>query len=669
MTPGNTRKGNRLVNSTSPYLQQHAYNPVDWHEWGAEALDRAVREDKPILVSIGYSSCHWCHVMERECFEDKEVAALMNQHLVCIKVDREERPDIDHVYMEAVQAMGVSGGWPLNVFLTPGQKPFYGGTYFPPTNWSALVTHLAKVFRDRRAEIDKTGDDLAKHLNADEVHRFAAEPGLFQSEDLVKPFEILEAKFDNAYAGLDRAPKFIMPGVWQWLLRHHHQTKSARPFEMVWRTLESIARGGIYDHVGGGFARYSVDNRWFAPHFEKMLYDNAQLLSLYSEAYRIRPEPWVKKVVMDTVGWLTREMRHPDGGFFSALDADSEGEEGRYYTWTTDELDDLLGESAPRFAIYYGVTPEGNWEDGRNIIYRPDSSPLSSEDSKLLKECLSKLLAAREKRVRPGLDDKVLTGWNAMLIVGLTDAYKSLGDESLLRTAEQAATFLRRHLIDMPRCYRSFKDHRGATEGFLEDYAHLIRAWIAMYECTFDESWLQQAQPLTEHVMTEFRDGTDGFFFISAASGEKLIARKKELFDNVIPSPNSVMARNLFRLGTILDRDDWKQAATTMARQLRKVILDEPNYLFNWGMLSQEIANPFHEIVICGTEAHARRKELSGHFLPFAQVVGAVGSSQIPLLEGRYVSKHTRLYVCSNKVCKLPVDTVKDALQQLSSAS
>ncbi len=663
----NTRKGNRLVNSTSPYLRQHAYNPVDWNEWNAEALERAVREDKPILVSIGYSSCHWCHVMEKECFENAEVAALMNQHLVCIKVDREERPDIDHVYMEAVQAMGINGGWPLNVFLTPDQKPFYGGTYFPPANWSALITHLSNAFRERRAEIDKAGDDLAQHLNTDEVRRFAAEPGPFVQGDLAKPFEILEAKFDNEYAGLDKAPKFIIPGVWQWLLRHHHQTKEARPFEMVWSTLEAIARGGIYDHIGGGFARYSVDNRWFAPHFEKMLYDNAQLLSLYSEAYRIKPEPWVKQVIMETVGWLTREMRHPEGGFFSALDADSEGEEGKYYSWTTGELNELLGEAAHRFSSYYGVAPEGNWEHGRNILYRPDSK-MSSADDNLLNACRSKLLAAREQRVRPGLDDKVLTGWNAMLIVGLTDAYKSLQDPSLLLLAQQSAAFLRKHLIILPRCYRSFKDRTGATEGFLEDYAHLIRAWIAMYECTFDEGWLLEAQTLTEHVMTEFRDSSDGFFFISPSSGEKLIARKKEVFDNVIPSPNSVMARNLFRMGTILDRNDWKQAATTMASTLRKVILEEPNYLFNWGMLAQELANPFHELVICGAQAQTRRLELSRHFIPFAQVMGSEGTSLIPLLEGRHAPGRTLLYVCSNKTCKLPVGTVDEAMQQLSSA-
>jgi uncharacterized protein YyaL (SSP411 family) len=665
----NEPKGNRLVNSTSPYLRQHAYNPVDWYEWGPEALDRAVKEDKPILVSIGYSSCHWCHVMERESFENKEVAALMNQYLVCIKVDREERPDIDHVYMEAVQAMGLNGGWPLNVFLTPDQKPFYGGTYFPPTNWTALITHLANAFRDRRVEIDKTGDDLAKHLNTDEVQRFAAEPGTYLPEDLVKPFDILASKFDNTYAGLDRAPKFIMPGIWQWLLRHHHQTKSALPLDMVWRTLEAIARGGIYDHVGGGFARYSVDNRWFAPHFEKMLYDNAQLLSLYSEAYRLRPHPWARQVILDTAGWLNREMRHPEGGFYSALDADSEGEEGRYYTWTTLELNDLLGEAAPLFARYYGVTSKGNWEEGRNIIYRPEANPPSGPDAKLLQECLAKLLAARGTRVRPGLDDKILTGWNAMLIVGLTDAYKSLGDDSLLLAALQCASFLRKNLIEMPRCYRSFKERRGNSAGFLEDYAHLVRAWIALYECTFDESWIREAQLFTEHVMGEFRDDSDGFFYFSSASGEKLIARKKELFDNVIPSANSVMARNLFRLGTILDREDWKRAAIGMTTTLKKLILSEPNYMFNWGMLAQEKANSFHEVVISGPQAPARRLEISSYFLPFVQILGAEGSSTLPLLEGRFIPGYTRIYVCSNKVCKLPIETVNEALRQLSSAT
>lgn len=653
---------NRLVTSTSPYLLQHAYNPVNWFEWGSEALDTAVREKKPILVSIGYSSCHWCHVMERESFENEDIAAVMNEHLVCIKVDREERPDIDQLYMDAVQVMGLQGGWPLNVFLTPDQKPFYGGTYFPPKNWAQLIVQLSRTFKDRRSQIEQSADEIAEHLKTTDLSRFTTDAGPFDPDDFHQTFGLLEARFDKVYGGMEKAPKFVMPAIWMWLLRYHHHTKNQQALDMVQLTLRQLAAGGIYDQVGGGFSRYSVDAKWFAPHFEKMLYDNAQLISLYSEAYRVSPEPLFRTVVYETIGWLHREMKHPDGGYYSALDADSEGVEGKYYTWTNKELHDALGDQAHLIRQHYQLTDEGNWEHNRNILYRTHG-PEGFSDDEGLQNARRELLRRREKRVHPGLDDKIVTSWNAMLVQGLADAYKSFNDPTLLKDAVQILQFVECNLAEEPRIYRTYRTRRNNSEGFLEDYALLIAAYLAVYECTWDESWLFKAERKCLYVIEKFRDDSDGFFYFSGSSAEKLLARKKEVFDNVMPSSNSVMARNLFRLGVMLDREEWKQDAMEMASSLRKMILHEPAYMSNWGMLSMEMTYPFHEIIITGREAEAMRKDLAHVYLPFSVVMGTKTTSELPLLRGKGESDKAQIHVCVNKTCSLPVGSVREALQ------
>ncbi len=663
------RTPNRLSRATSPYLLQHAYNPVDWHEWGPEPLEKAVRENKPILISIGYSSCHWCHVMEHESFENVEVAKLMNDQLVCIKVDREERPDIDQIYMDAVQAMGQNGGWPLNVFLTPDQKPFYGGTYFPTNNWTQLIIQLSKAFRERRTEIDLSADDLVKHLNASDLSRFTSDSGPFNPADFQTTFGVLESKYDSTYGGLDRAPKFVMPTIWLWLLRYHHQTQSPVALNMALTTLRQIASGGIYDHLGGGFSRYSVDNKWFAPHFEKMLYDNAQLVGLYAEAFRISPDPLFRQVVYETAGWLRREMKHPEGAFYSALDADSEGSEGKFYTWTEKELDNVLGRHADLIKQYFQTTPSGNWEHGQNILHRigATQSTASIDQEEALQSAKDILFQHRSKRVRPALDDKIVTGWNAMMIQGYAEAYKSFGDPSFLEEALIAIRFLEERLMDGPRCYRTYKTRHSQTGGFIEDYALLISAYLSLYECTFDESWVNQAEQVCQYAISQFRDEGDGFFFFAGASAEKLVVRKKEIFDNVMPSPNSVMARNLFRLGVLLDREEWKQDAIEMATSLKKLILKEPTYMSNWGMLAMEIAYPFFEIVITGPGAMAQRKSLASTYQPFSLMMGSSQNSSLPLVKERTSSVKDTIHVCVNNTCRMPVSTVAEALEVLSS--
>lgn len=667
MTSGH-KKANRLIQSTSPYLLQHAYNPVDWFEWGVEALAKAQKENKPILVSIGYSSCHWCHVMERESFEADDIAQIMNEHFICIKVDREERPDIDQIYMEAVQAMGMNGGWPLNVFLTPDQKPFYGGTYFPAKKWAQLLIQLHRTFEQKRSEINTSAHELSQHIQLSDLQRFSKNSeATFEIGDLDSMFIILEGRFDNTWGGIEKAPKFIMPTIWQFLLRYYHLTKNQRALEMVSLTLTKMSQGGIYDQLGGGFSRYSVDGEWFAPHFEKMLYDNAQLLSLYSETYSITKNKLFKNIVYETVGWLQREMTNPEGGFYSALDADSEGIEGKFYSWTYPELEAVLQKDTNQVAAYYNATPNGNWEHRRNILFISESSDASVASGDFINSKKKQLLATRSARIQPGLDDKILTGWNAMTIKGLVDAYNYVGEKRFLEMALSAMDFLEKNLITNEHIYRAFKNKRSETKGFLEDYAFVIQAYYSLYQSTFNEKFIRQAEWWMDYTLSHFFDEAEGFFYFTDNDAEKLIARKKEVFDNVIPSSNSVMAQNLFHLGIVLDRDDWKSLAVKMVSTLSTVIKAEPGYTSNWGILMSVMSAGTSEIAIIGTEAEAVRKNLSQHFLPFSSVMGSVSSSQLPLLKGRIsVNDQTTLYVCRDKSCQLPVHSVEAALSQLN---
>lgn len=651
---------NRLQHATSPYLLQHAQNPVDWYEWGVEALQKAISEDKPILVSIGYSSCHWCHVMEHESFENEDIAQIMNEHFVCIKVDREERPDIDHVYMEAIQAMGQNGGWPLNIFLTPDQQPFYGGTYFPPQQWAQLLLRIHRAFAQQRSQIEASAQDLTLHLQKNDIERFGqVKSDLPGTEVFDQLFSVLVDRFDSTYGGLDKAPKFVMPSIWQLLLRHYRQSGQSTALEMVIMTLRQMAQGGLYDQVRGGFARYSVDARWFAPHFEKMLYDNGQLLSLYAEGYRVTRSPLFATILRETTEWLTREMRHPEGGFYSALDADSEGMEGKYYTWTFEEWQEALGNDAANAARYYGIKETGNWEHGRNILTTPDSLPAE------LPQWKAQLLKAMEKRVRPGLDDKILTGWNAITIKGLIDAYEALGEPRLLNLAQHAMQFLERHLRVENTWYRSWKGKRSGTEGFLEDYAFVIQAYVTFYQATFEEEWLRKAIATLEHTISVFFDPTDGFFRFSSATSEKLIASKKEVFDNVIPAGNSVMVRNLLQLSVLLDRGDWKEKAHHMLQSLAPIIIQEPAYLSNWAMALGEAIYGLNEVAIVGPDAIKKLNEWTSYFEPFALRLGTTRESTLPLLADKLPATDTRIFVCKDRVCQLPVSSVDEARIQL----
>lgn len=669
-------KANRLINATSPYLLQHAYNPVNWYPWGKEALDKAREEDRPILVSIGYSSCHWCHVMERESFENDSIAAIMNEHFIAIKVDREERPDVDQIYMDAVQAMGQNGGWPLNVFLTSDQKPFYGGTYFPPQAWAKLLQQVAAVYNEKRNEVEESAEQLTNAIATSEVvkYRLKDNGAEYNINSLDNMYDNMAQRFDQKRGGFNRAPKFPMPGQWLFLLRYYHLTGNQEALRQLEITLNEIARGGIYDQAGGGFARYSVDADWLVPHFEKMLYDNGQLVSLYSEAYTVTGEELYKQTVYQTIEWLEREMTNSMGGFYSALDADSEGEEGKFYVWSKAEIEQITGEDSDLIIDYYNITDSGNWEEGKNILHRTMSDREFAAKRGIDPETLAEkvtnantlLLKQRTQRVRPGLDDKALSGWNGLMLKGLVDAYVAFGEERFLMLALNNAAFISDEMSEDGRLFRSYKEGKATIDGYLEDYAHVIDAYISLYQATFDEQWLTTAKNLTDYTIEHFYDDNEKLFFYTDDSSEKLIARKKEIFDNVIPASNSQMAINLYQLGIIYDNEDYQEKSEAMIGKMAASLEGEPAYLYNWGILYTYMAAPMAEIAIVGNNALKFRQELGGKYHPNKILMGTIKSSNLPLLKEKMtVNDETTIYVCYNKTCKLPVNNVAQALDQL----
>lgn len=674
------QKANALIRESSPYLLQHAYNPVQWHPWGEEALQKAHAEDKPILVSIGYSACHWCHVMERESFENDEIANVMNAHFINIKVDREERPDIDQIYMEALHTMNLRGGWPLNVFLTPEAKPFYGGTYFPPAHWADVLKQIGAAFDTHRKDLEDSAEGFARSLNTSEIHKYGLnEQGLaFKKEALNAGYEKLEKKFDRKMGGMLGAPKFPMPSIYLFLLRYHKLSGNEEALRQVKRSLDHMAMGGLYDQAGGGFARYSTDEEWFAPHFEKMLYDNGQLISLYSEAFCLTQEPLYRRVVYETIAWIQKEMTSAAGAFYSALDADSEGHEGKFYVWTQEQISELFPEEFPLISEYYNITAEGNWEEGQNILFRNFSDTAFANKHGISLALLEEkvrdwnavLLQQRASRIRPGLDDKVLISWNGILLKGLVDAYRTFDEPQFLEMGLKNAAFLKSEARDNTALFHSWKNGKASIQGFLEDYAFVVQGYIHLYQACFDEAWLQQASILTEHVLQHFYDAEEGLFFFTSDTADALIARKKELFDNVIPASNSVMAANLYWLGILLDNEKYSRIALQMLGRISKMIPVDIAYLSNWACLYTYQLQPTAEIAIVGKDCLEYRKSFDKHYLPNAVFTGTTDSSELPLLQQRYagVNGETMVFVCHHKTCGLPVDNVDGALKQIDGA-
>ncbi|MDQ6477852.1 thioredoxin domain-containing protein [Dyadobacter sp. LHD-138] len=668
---------NRLSQETSPYLLQHANNPVDWYPWGPLALEKAKAENKPILVSIGYSACHWCHVMERESFEQDHVAEIMNEYFICIKVDREERPDVDAVYMDSLQAMGTRGGWPLNVFLLPDTKPFYGVTYLPPQNWVQLLKSVNNAFISHYEDLAKSADGFVENMVQSDIKKY----GLTQTstpytvEALDEMFEKLKQNFDTLKGGMDRAPKFPMPSIYKFLLRYFDITQNPEALAQIELSLNRIALGGIYDHVGGGWARYSVDDEWFIPHFEKMLYDNAQLLSIFSEAFALTDNTLYAERIYQTVAWLKNEMLSPDGGFYSALDADSEGVEGKFYIWQKNELVQILGEDFNWFSKLYNISQHGNWEHGFNHLHLTNfasetakAAGIYSEDfENKYQNALDKLAAARTSKIRPGLDDKILASWNGLLIKGLTTAYQATGEESIREMAVKTGRFILERMTENGKLWHSYKNGKASITAFLEDYAAVIEAYLGLYQITFDPEWLAEATNLCDYTIANFYDASEGFFFFTDTEGETLIARKKELFDNVIPASNSMMAQNLYTLGKMLDRTDYQELSDQMLSKMTKILLADVQWVTNWAALYCQRVTPTAEIVIVGENADEIRKDFDRFFVPNKIIAGTTTQSSLPLLENRTpVNGQTAIYVCYDKTCQLPVTSVKEALEQLA---
>lgn len=677
---------NRLQYETSPYLLQHAHNPVDWYAWKPEAFERARAEQKPILVSIGYSTCHWCHVMERESFENETVAAFMNEHFINIKVDREERPDVDAIYMEACQLLTGSGGWPLNCFLTPDAKPFYAGTYYPPKpaynrpGWLQLLQHLTEIWDTKRnIALDQAEKLLANIQRNDGI--FVQSKGL----EIAPPsppfnpsavFVRMRDQFDPAEGGFGGAPKFPSTMAIQWLLSWHHHSGNPEALEHALFSLEKMIRGGIYDQIGGGFARYATDRAWLVPHFEKMLYDNALLVSVLSEAYKIIADTpranLLEETIRQTLAYIEREMTNEAGGFYAAQDADSEGVEGKFFVWDQVEIEQILEEEAALFCAYYGVSLEGNWED-KNILWRPfdleSFAALHKMPPEVLKNKLQasaeKLLEVRSKRVWPGLDHKILLGWNALMTSAYVAAYTALGDEKYRQAAVRNLAFLQENFKNkqpaQPGSHGHWRHSASHPFAYLDDYAFLIAACLEVYQITFEPAYLDLAKECTIYVFEHFHDPETGLFLYTDQNQTDILFRKKDLYDNATPSGNSTMVHNLQRLGILLDRPEWLETASDMLTAMQDAVEKYPMSFERWASAMLNNVYPMHEIAIVGENAYEKALEIQRRFLP-NKVISASRQSEetSSLLAGKSGGKDAYIYVCRHFACQRPVITLED---------
>ncbi|MEO0403500.1 MAG: thioredoxin domain-containing protein [Bacteroidota bacterium] len=662
---------NALINESSPYLLQHAHNPVDWHPWSNEALELAEKEDKLLLVSVGYSACHWCHVMEHETFEDSTVAAYMNQHFISIKVDREERPDVDQVYMDAVQIMTQSGGWPLNCFALADGKPIYGGTYFQKDAWMEVLKSLVDLKTNKPESLREYADQLTQQMQ--KMDTLLIQPSASEVIDTRAWEEMVDnwkPYWDTLKGGPNRSPKFPLPNNFQFLQHHGHLNQDSSTLNYVNTTLNAMIQGGIYDQIEGGWARYSVDENWKVPHFEKMLYDNAQMLSLYAQAYKQRANPEYERILKQTAEFMTQRWEDESGGYYSAYDADSEGEEGKFYVWTQEELSALDKKTQDWIKANYEINEAGVWE-GKYILLRGSSDSLLAQSMGMelnayydeLNEVHSKLVKIRNEKEFPGLDDKVLTAWNGLLIKGFVDTGTALEEELWIEEATSIANFIWSEQVkDGGKLNRNFKDGKSSINGYLEDYAFVIDGYLSLYQATLDETWLERATQLLKYTEEHFSDERDVLFYFTSDLDPALITRKIETQDNVIPSANSQMAKNLFLLGTLYDNNEWKSRAEKMVLSVQENIDYGQNYS-NWAQLALWMEGPFHEIAITGPQSIAIARKMQTHYLPSAIVLGGTEGT-LPLLEGKFF-EGTTIFVCQNKTCQLPVTEINDALDQI----
>lgn len=664
------RKPNKLIRESSPYLLQHAYNPVDWHAWNDKTLQKAREENKPLLVSIGYSTCHWCHVMERESFEDEEVALLMNGNFICIKVDREERPDVDQWFMDAVQMIGGAGGWPLNCFALPDGRPFYGGTYFRKEQWKDILQRVAGLNATNSSELEDYAKQVIEGIRKSGKQHLSANEKI-RIEDVEMFRDKLHASADFENGGLKGAPKFPLPAVLESELNLSALYEDKLLFNHLELTLEKIASGGVYDQVGGGFARYAVDKSWKVPHFEKMLYDNAQLLSVYSKAYKTSPRQLYRDAAEETIGFLQREFKSGEGAYFSALDADSEGEEGRFYVWEEKEFDDVLGPYADLMKKYFGVGKDGYWEGHKNILVRAENKHefaqrenlSEAELDALIRFTKKKLLKARDERARPSLDDKIITSWNALAVIGLLDAYTAFEDETFLALSLQNLDFLiENRLKEDGHCLRISGE--TVIDGFLEDYALAGQALLKAFSVTGKAHYLDMAGKIAAKAIDLFYDKQSGLFFFTSKETE-LPNRQTDYHDNVIPSSNSLMMTLLHSLGMITENHQFIDMAKKALASIIPGMYQSVVAYANWSNLLQTLQYGTYVMAVTGPEAKARAKELLSYYLPHVQVAFSDHPSEVPVLKNRYSEEKTRIFICTDSSCLEPVESVNEAIRKV----
>ncbi|MDP1621798.1 MAG: thioredoxin domain-containing protein [Bacteroidales bacterium] len=668
------KKPNHLINENSPYLLQHAYNPVDWHPWGSDALNIANEQSKLMIISIGYAACHWCHVMEHESFEDEEVAAAMNRDFVSVKVDREERPDIDHIYMAAAYATTGRGGWPLNVIALPDQRPVFAGTYFSKHDWLSVLKYFNDIFKNQPGVLIHQASEISSGMKKMHNLPYPADPGQLDKSLLHEIFSTWEDDLDFVHGGTHGAPKFPMPvnnGYLLWYGTIHHNAKALKYTEV---SLDKMAMGGIYDHLGGGFSRYSVDAQWHVPHFEKMLYDNAQLISLYSLAYTATKKQEYKQVVEESIAFIERELTSPDGLFYASLDADSEGTEGAFYTWTSDEMRKYLGDNSGIFLDYYSCEEKGNWEHSLNVLRKStnDANFAARYDisvdqlAAFIDVCKDQLFTVRGKRIRPATDDKILTCWNALMISALSQSAGAFNKPHWLERAITAADFYRKNVTARNgKLWRNSKAGSFAIAGFLDDYSFLIKSFLDIYRSNLDNAWLASAELLTGEVLLHFTAADGTFFNLSSDEETRLIQDTVELSDNVIPASNSQMARNLFILGYLLNKQEYTLRSVAMLKKMVSQIKRNPSFHANWvQLLADHISGPTGMNIV-GDEKILRLQEFSACFLPHVIFSGNQPVTSPGVGESNMINGKTLIYVCRDKTCFSPVETVREAIQIL----
>ena len=675
---------NQLIHETSPYLLQHAHNPVQWYPWGEEALQKAKAEDKVILVSIGYAACHWCHVMEKESFENEATAQLMNDNFINIKIDREERPDLDHIYMDAVQAMTGSGGWPLNVFLTPEAKPFYGGTYFPPVkafnraSWPEVLYGIKQAWAERKEEIKTQAETLTDHLEKANAFGLVLHTDAipFTKENCDMMFNNIMKNADTQWGGFGKAPKFPQTFTIQFLLQYHHYTGNAEALQQALLSIDKMLDGGIYDHIGGGLSRYSTDEEWLAPHFEKMLYDNALLLNILSDAFSLTRNKRYELAIRHIIAFAERELLDTKGGFYAALDADSEGEEGKFYVWQKEEIEKILGDDAKLFCAYYDVTQHGNWEE-KNIlrILQPltviatENNISQNELEDKIKTGLAKLLEERNKRIRPITDDKILLGWNAMMITALCKASAALNDDAYKELAETTLHFLLNNFKDdNGEAYKhTYKNGIAKYPAFLDDYACLIQSCINLQELTSNNEYLEKARQITSYVLDNFEDEATGYFLFTHKDQQDIIIRKKEVYDGATPSGNSIMVQNLAYLSIVFNEPGWQEKAGKATSALSAAIIKYPGSFAIWACYILQQTFGINEIAIIGDGFEQMKNKLLQQYLP-GKIVQSSNSPDeaYPLLAGKKTSQGPLIYLCRNYSCQAPVKTIEELQQGIA---